>query len=71
MLKAGHVDRSVTADWPVCAVFHKGAVQTYAAYNPTEKPVTVMFSDGFTLSMGEKGYRAQLPPTAPGAGGKR
>ncbi len=45
----GTVDASVTADYPVYAVFRKGKTRTYGAYNLGAQPRTVTFSDGFRL----------------------
>ena len=42
----GTVDASVTADHPLYAVFKKGNVRTYAAYNMRNEALTVTFSDG-------------------------
>jgi endoglucanase Acf2 len=56
--KAGQVDRSVTADWPLYAVFEKEGVKTYAAFNPTDRPVTVTFSDATKLRMTSQGSSA-------------
>jgi len=50
----GQVDAGVTADYPLYAVFRKGTIRTYCAYNMTERPRTVTFSDGFTLNAGAK-----------------
>ena len=51
----GRVDRSVTADYPLYAVFKKGEVRTYAAWNMKQGPLTVHFSDGFMLSTDKAG----------------
>ena len=40
----GRVDPTVTADYPLYAVFRKGRRRTYAVYNPSPKPRTVRFS---------------------------
>ena len=45
----GHVDRTVTADWPAAMAFVRKAQRTYVAYNVTDKPVAVRFSDGTVL----------------------
>ena len=50
----GQVDRTVTADHPLYAVFRKGAQRAYAAANLRDKPLTVTFSDGFKLEVGAK-----------------
>jgi hypothetical protein len=42
----GHVDAKVTADIPTFAVFDKAGKKTHAAWNPTDKPAMVTFSDG-------------------------
>ena len=50
----GNVDASVTADVPTYAVFKqpgKDGVRGYVAFNPTDAPVTVTFSDGFKLDV--------------------
>ena len=45
----GHVDRTVTADWPLYAVFVKGNQKSYVAWNTTGAERTVTFSDGATV----------------------
>ena len=52
----GQVDASVTSDCPLHAVFRKGKARTYVAYNVTDGPRTVVFSDGFQLRMEGKGF---------------
>jgi endoglucanase Acf2 len=47
----GRVDRSVTADYPLYAVFFDGKKRTHAAYNSTTKPITVKFSDGVMVAV--------------------
>jgi endoglucanase Acf2 len=51
----GQVDATVTADHPLYAVFKKGNVRTYAAYNLRNEALTVTFSDGFVLKTTQKG----------------
>lgn len=46
LARLGRVDRTVTADCPLCAVFTDGRRKTYAAYNMSAAPRTVTFSDG-------------------------
>jgi endoglucanase Acf2 len=41
----GAIDASVTADTPFAAVFTKKGKRSYVAWNLTDKPVTVTFSD--------------------------
>jgi hypothetical protein len=40
------VDTKVTAYVPAYAVFDEAGKKTHAAWNPTDKPITVTFSDG-------------------------
>ena len=47
----GHVDRNVTADHPTGMVFSRGGQRTYVAFNMTDRPLTVQFSDGAALSV--------------------
>jgi hypothetical protein len=46
----GQVDTSVTADYPLYAVFSKGGVCTHCAYNMGNQARTVTFSDSARLS---------------------
>jgi len=47
----GRVDTTVTADIPTYAVFKKGNLRTYAAFNPGAGERKVRFSDGFELKV--------------------
>jgi hypothetical protein len=47
----GNIDRSITANSPIYAVFHKNGVKTYVAYNFTNQVKTVTFSDGHTITV--------------------
>jgi hypothetical protein len=47
----GQVDASITADYPIAAAFHRDGAYTYAAHNYTQAPITVRFSDGFSLDV--------------------
>jgi endoglucanase Acf2 len=47
----GQVDRAITADTPLYAVFRKGGKVTHVAYNAGTQPRTVRFSDGKTLTV--------------------
>jgi endoglucanase Acf2 len=51
----GRVDGGVTADHPLSATFVKDGVRTYTAWNVSDKPLTVRFSDGFVLESVGKG----------------
>jgi len=42
----GRVDPTVTADYPLYAVFREGSQRTYAVCNASKEPLTVTFSDG-------------------------
>lgn len=49
-LSHGDLDWSITASIPTARVYKKAdGTTTHMAYNPTEKPITVKFSDGFSL----------------------
>ncbi|WP_170309895.1 glycosyl hydrolase [Seonamhaeicola maritimus] len=47
----GQLDASITANYPIAAVFNDGADKTYVAHNYSDAPITVTFSDGFTLDV--------------------
>lgn len=47
----GHVDRNVTSNHPIYAVFNKDGNRTYVAYNYGNFPITVSFSDGKTMNV--------------------
>ena len=49
-LTNGDLDWTITADIPTARVYKKGEKKTHVAYNPTDKPISVHFSDGFTLA---------------------
>ena len=48
--RLGQVDRTVTADWPLYAVFRKGNTRHYAVWNTSAQSLSVKFSDGFVLA---------------------
>jgi len=60
----GRVDLTVTANVPTYAVFNKGGVKTYVAYNASSSALTVNFSDGATLAV-----PARAEAAGPGTGG--
>jgi endoglucanase Acf2 len=66
LAELGNVDTTVTADVPTYAVFKKvkknGFVRSYVAFNPTDAPRTVTFSDGTKLDVPAKGMVAKEPP---------
>lgn len=47
----GQVDISITANYPIATVFNKAGDLTYVAHNYTDDPITVLFSDGFSLDV--------------------
>lgn len=47
----GRVDATVTADYPIAAVFIKDGRRAYVAHNYGNTPITVTFSDGFQLQV--------------------
>jgi endoglucanase Acf2 len=62
--EAGHVDRGVTADVPLYAVFRKGGERTYVAYGSRGAPMRVHFSDGAALDVAPGAFgvlRAPVP----------
>jgi endoglucanase Acf2 len=47
----GRVDGTVTADYPVAAVFNLNGDKTYVVHNYKTEQITVHFSDGFELAV--------------------
>jgi endo-1,3(4)-beta-glucanase len=47
----GKVDTTITSDNPVAAVFNKDGEITYVGQNYSNLPITIAFSDGFTLNV--------------------
>jgi len=47
----GTADRAVTANHPLYAVFNKQGARTYIAYNMSNAPITVSFSDGAVVNV--------------------
>jgi endoglucanase Acf2 len=54
--QVGLVDATVTAGTPLYAVFRKGGKRTYVAYNDSDEPLIVHFSDGAELKAPANGY---------------
>lgn len=48
----GEVKTSITSDYPIAACFEKEGSKTYVAHNYKDVPLTVVFSDGYELSVG-------------------
>lgn len=55
----GTTDLTVTADTPLYAVFKKGNRKTYVAYNMSNQPKTVTFSDGTRFTVSANGFGFQ------------
>jgi endoglucanase Acf2 len=55
----GQVDRSVTANHPLYAVFRKEAKRTYVIHNMSDHPLSVSFSDGTRIVAPRKGVVAE------------
>ena len=47
----GHLDATVTSDYPISAVFNNNGDKTYVAHNYSDVAITVTFSDGFMLDV--------------------
>ncbi|MCU4174425.1 glycosyl hydrolase [Carboxylicivirga sp. N1Y90] len=47
----GTVNTGITADYPIAVVFDKDGDKTYVAHNYTNAPISVTFSDGYTLDV--------------------
>ena len=50
-LTYGDLDWSITGSIPTARVYNKNGAKTYTAYNPTDAPITVTFSDGGSLNV--------------------
>jgi hypothetical protein len=55
----GHVDRAMTADAPLFAVFTKDGRRTHVAWNLGSQPRTVTFSDGVTVKCQQRSVGVQ------------
>ena len=55
----GHVDRTITCDRPLYAVFNKDGKRTYVVYNMVDRPMPVVFSDGTKFEMPPKKLMVQ------------
>ena len=47
----GVIDATITADYPIAAVFKQNAETTYVAHNYSDAQIVVTFSDGFQLTV--------------------
>lgn len=62
----GQVDASVSADYPIAAVFKKNNKKTYVAHNYGTTPLTVTFSDGYQLAVPAASMRTSIDVDAKG-----
>ena len=69
----GTTDRAVTSDHPLYAVFNRQGARTYVAYNMSNAPITVAFSDGAVVNVPANSFSSgngaggdTQAPTAPG-----
>ena len=69
----GTTDRTVTANHPLYAVLNKQGTRTYIAYNMTNAPITVSFSDGAVVTVPANSFNTgngtggdTQAPSAPG-----
>jgi endoglucanase Acf2 len=60
----GEVDGTVTADYPLYAVFRNRSRRTYTAYNLSDQPLTVRFSDGQQLAAPPRQFAVQQAEVA-------
>ena len=51
MNSLGKLEPSITANHPITAVFSKNGIKTYVAQNYSSSPISVSYSDGFTLNV--------------------
>jgi chitodextrinase len=58
----GNVDRTITADYPLAAVFNKNGVKTYTAYNMTNASITITFSDGVSMTVAANSWNGGSTP---------
>lgn len=47
----GTIEATLTADYPIAAAFNKNGDITYVAHNYSNSPITVTFSNGYTLDV--------------------
>ncbi len=62
----GNVNASITANYPIAAVFTKNGVNTYVAHNYSNSPITVSFSDGYNLNVPANQMATSLDISASG-----
>ncbi len=62
LAELGQVDRRVTADTPLYAVFRRDQQRTYVVYNMSSRPLAVHFSDGFAVPRAAPGFSVVAKP---------
>ncbi|MFC4102323.1 glycosyl hydrolase [Paenibacillus xanthanilyticus] len=65
----GNADPTITANTPLYAVFNKNGVKTYIAYNMTNSPITVTFSDGTVVNVPANSFNTGNGGGGGGGGG--
>jgi endoglucanase Acf2 len=58
----GQVDHSVTADYPLFAVFQNGRERTHVVYNASQQAKTVNFTDGVKVTVAPGAYSIKKTP---------
>ncbi len=48
---AGQADVSITSNYPIAMVFNKAGNKTYVAHNYSNSEITVIYSDGFSMTV--------------------
>ncbi len=56
----GTADRTVTADHPLYAVLNKAGTRSYIAYNASNSPITVTFSDGAVVTVPANSFNGSV-----------
>ncbi|MCK8521298.1 glycosyl hydrolase [Aquimarina sp. D1M17] len=51
MVSLGQLANEITADYPIAAAFRSNETTTYVAHNYGNSPITVRFSDGYSLNV--------------------
>lgn len=60
MMHLGTPDQTVTASSPLAAVFVKNGYRTYVGQNYASEPVTITFSDGYTLNVPARSLASEV-----------
>ncbi len=67
LCRYGTPDTTITGDCTLSTAFVKDGVKTYAAYNASDAPITVTFSDGGSITVAANSMYAGLNGTGNGA----